>query len=83
MSGLLPRCTADYDLLEETVSTAYRVAVINPDGKSGVMATNLVSVSSPPPTITSSTPSTGKQASTVIITRLLGTYFQTGCNCGL
>jgi PKD repeat protein len=65
-----------YDLLEETVSTAYRVAVINPDGKSGLMTTNLVSVSSPAPTITSSTPSTGAQAATVIITRLLGTNFQ-------
>jgi len=65
-----------YDLHEETVSTAYRVAVINPDGKSGLMTTNLVSVSSPAPTITSSTPSTGAQAATVIITRLFGTYFQ-------
>jgi PKD repeat protein len=65
-----------YDLFDETESTAYRVAVINPDGKSGLMATNLVSVSSPAPTITSSTPSTGMQASTVFITRLLGTYFQ-------
>ncbi len=67
-----------YDLLGTPVSTAYRVTVINPDGKSGLMTNNLVSVSSPAPTITSSTPSTGAQAATVVITRLLGTYFQPG-----
>ena len=40
-----------YNLAGVPVSDAYRVAVINPDGKSGLMTTNLVRVRSPAPTL--------------------------------
>jgi hypothetical protein len=53
----------------------YNVVVTNPDGKQGMLKTAFT-LSSPAPTLTSSTPATGKQGTTVIVTRLRGTYFQ-------
>ncbi len=53
------------------------VTVTNPDGKTGTRA-NAFTVSSPAPTITSSTPSSGVLGTTVAITNLAGTYFQPG-----
>jgi len=67
-------CT--YNLLGKNVSPPnYNVVVTNPDGKSGMRA-NYFILSSPNPTISSSTPATGAQATTVSITNLAGTYFQ-------
>ncbi|PKL70018.1 MAG: hypothetical protein CVV30_01200 [Methanomicrobiales archaeon HGW-Methanomicrobiales-1] len=69
-------CT--FDLLGKTASPPnYNVVVTNPDGKQGMRANYFV-LSSSAPTITSSTPATGVQGTTVKITRLLGTYFQPG-----
>ena len=65
-----------YNLLGAPVSTAYRVAVINPDGQSGLMTTNLVSVSSPKPTVSSITPASATHGLPVPITNLAGTGFQ-------
>jgi hypothetical protein len=69
-----------YNLAGVPVSTAYRVAVINPDGKSGLMTTNLVSMSSPAPTIPNTpafSPATGARGATVSVTAP-GTYLQPG-----
>jgi large repetitive protein len=67
-----------YDLSGKTVSPPnYNVVVTNPDGRSGMRANYFV-LSSPAPTISSSTPATGAQGATMVITRLLGTYFQPG-----
>jgi hypothetical protein len=67
-----------FDLTGKTASPPnYNVVVTNPDGRSGMRANYFV-LSSPAPTITSSTPATGAQAATIMITRLLGTYFQPG-----
>jgi hypothetical protein len=69
-------CT--YDLLGQTASPPnYNVVVTNPDGKSGMRA-NYFILSSPAPTISSSTPNSGLQAATVPITNLAGNYFQPG-----
>ena len=69
-------CT--YDLLGQGASPAnYNVSVTNPDGKSGMRA-NYFILSSPAPTISSSTPATGVMGNSVIITNLAGTYFQPG-----
>ena len=69
-------CT--YNLLGQTASPPnYNVVVTNPDGKSGMRA-NYFILSSPAPTISSSTPATGAQAATVPITNLAGNYFQPG-----
>ncbi len=69
-------CT--YNLLGQNVSPPnYNVVVTNPDGKSGMRA-NYFILSSPNPTISSSTPNSGQQAVTVPITNLAGTYFQPG-----
>ena len=69
-------CT--YNLLGQTASPPnYNVVVTNPDGKSGMRA-NYFILSSPNPTISSSTPNSGLQAATVPITNLAGTYFQPG-----
>ena len=67
-----------YNLLGATVSPSYRVAVINPDGQSGLMTGNLVSVTSPAPTVTSITPTSGSRGTTVVITNIAGTGFQPG-----
>lgn len=67
-------CT--FDLLEKTAAT-YNVVVTNPDGKSGMKKSAFI-LSSPNPTITSSTPVNGSQATTVTITNLAGTNFQPG-----
>lgn len=66
-----------YNLLG-AVSTAYRVAVINPDGQSGLMTKYTVSVASPAPTVTTSAPATGVRGTSVSITNLVGTRFQPG-----
>jgi hypothetical protein len=58
-------------------SQRYNLVVTNPDGKQGMRA-NYFSVYSAAPTITSSTPSSGLQGTTVAITRLRGNYFQPG-----
>jgi len=69
-------CT--YDLRDRSPSPPnYDVVVINPDGKSG-MRTNYFVLNSPAPTITSSSPSSGMQGTTVTITSLSGTNFQPG-----
>jgi hypothetical protein len=76
VSSTVMNCT--FDLLNRLASPAnYNVVVTNPDGKQGMRA-NYFTLSSPLPTITSSTPATGAQASTVTITNLLGTNFQPG-----
>jgi hypothetical protein len=70
-----------YDLLGATVSAAYRVAVINPDGKSGLMTSNLVSVASPAPTIPNTpafSPSTGARGTAGIVVTAPGTWLQPG-----
>jgi PKD repeat protein len=66
-----------YDLFEAPVSTAYRVAVINPDGKSGLMTTNLVSVASPAPTLSVRSPTSAPRGWPVSVT-LTGANFQPG-----
>ena len=72
------RLICTYDLLGKTASPPnYNIVVTNPDGRSGMLS-NTLTLSSPAPAITSSTPATGAQAATVIITRLLGTGFQPG-----
>ncbi|MDP3563843.1 MAG: hypothetical protein Q8R70_05080, partial [Methanoregula sp.] len=58
-------------------SQIYNIVVTNPDGKQG-MRTNYFTVTSNAPTLTSSTPATGVQGATVVITRLRGTNFQPG-----
>ena len=69
-------CT--YDLLGQIASPpTYNVVVTNPDGKSGMRAAYFT-LSSPSPTITSSTPASGVAGTTVSITNLLGNYFQPG-----
>jgi hypothetical protein len=70
------RISCTFDLLGKTTAT-YNVVVTNPDGKQVVRANSFV-LSSPAPTITSSTPATGAQGATVTLSRLLGTYFQPG-----
>jgi hypothetical protein len=65
-----------YNLLGAPASTAYRVAVINPDGQSGLMTKYTVSVASPAPTVTTSAPATGVRGTSVSITNLVGTRFQ-------
>ena len=67
-----------YNLLGAPISTAYRVAVINPDGQSGLMTKYTVSVASPAPTVTTSAPATGVRGTSVSITNLVGTRFQPG-----
>ncbi len=59
------------------LSQRYNLVVINPDGKRA-MRTNYFRVYSRVPTISSSTPSSSRQATTVAITRLRGNYFQPG-----
>ena len=69
-------CT--YSLADAPVGgSKYNIVVTNIDGKSGFLA-GAFTMSSPAPTITSSTPATGAQAATVIITNLKGTNFQPG-----
>lgn len=67
-------CTFD---LTGAPAARRNVTVTNPDGKAGTLA-NGFTVTSNAPTITSSTPATGSQAATVVITRLLGSNFQPG-----
>jgi PKD repeat protein len=70
-------CT--YNPLLTPAFTGYRVAVINPDGKSGLMTTNTVTVSNPVnPTVTAITPASGQRGTTVTITNIAGTNFQPG-----
>ncbi|HXX56138.1 MAG TPA: hypothetical protein VEI81_08575, partial [Methanoregula sp.] len=70
------RCT--YDLTGVAASPpAYNLVVINPDGKMAQRA-GAVTINSPAPAITSSTPATGAEAATVNITNLAGTGFQPG-----
>jgi hypothetical protein len=69
-------CT--YDLLSKAASPPnYNVVVTNPDGRSGMRA-NYFTLSSPTPTISTSTPATGAQGATVTIINLAGNYFQSG-----
>lgn len=66
-----------YSMAGATLSDQYRVAVINPDGRSAVMTSNLVRVRAPPnPTVTSITPNSGQRGTTVTITSIAGTNFQ-------
>lgn len=58
-------------------SQRYNVVVTNPDGKQGMRA-NYFTVYSVTPYISTSTPSSGLQGTTVTITSLSGNYFQTG-----
>ena len=72
------RMVCTFDLLQKTASPPnYNVVVTNPDGKSGMRASYFV-LSSPTPTISSSTPATGGQAATITITNLAGNNFQPG-----
>lgn len=72
------RIVCTFDLLEKTASPPnYNVVVTNPDGKFGTRASYFV-LSSPTPTISSSTPATGGQAATITITNLAGNNFQPG-----
>ncbi len=67
-------CTFD---LTGAPAARRNVTVTNPDGKNGTLA-NGFTVTSNAPTITGSTPATGAQAATIVITRLAGTNFQPG-----
>ena len=58
-------------------SQRYNLVVTNPDGKQG-MRRNYPYVYSAAPSISSSTPSSGLQGTTVAITYLRGNYFQPG-----
>lgn len=70
-------CT--YNPLLTPAATGYRVAVINPDGKSGLMTANTVTVSNPVnPTVTAVSPTSGQRGTTVPITSITGTNFQPG-----
>jgi hypothetical protein len=70
-------CT--YTIAGATLSDQYRVAVINPDGRSGLMTANLVRVrAAPNPTVTAITPNPGRRGTTVTITSVTGTNFQPG-----
>lgn len=71
-----------YNLAGATVSPSYRVAVINPDGQSGLMTTNLVSVASPRPTLTARSPSSATRGWPVSVT-ITGTVFQPGATVNL
>ncbi|MDP2795938.1 MAG: PKD domain-containing protein [Methanoregula sp.] len=71
-----------YNLLGATVSPSYRVAVINPDGQSGLMTGNLVSVASPAPTLTARNPTTAPRGWPVSVT-LTGTNFQPGATVNM
>lgn len=66
-----------FSLLGYPASTTnqYNITVINPDARTGSRA-NYFTLSSPAPTIGSSTPATGRQGETVAITNLRGNYFQ-------
>ena len=69
-----------------TAAGTYTVTltVWNAAGQSDTeMKTNLISVDTPPPTITSITPNTDTQGSTVAITNLAGTGFQNGATVRL
>jgi len=67
-------CT--FNLKEKTPSLPrYNVVVTNPDGKQGMRA-NHFTLNSQAPAISGSTPGSGKQGTTVTITRLRGNYFQ-------
>ena len=70
------RLICTFDLLEKTAAT-YNVVVTNPDGRQGMRANAFV-LSSPNPTVTSSTPASGNPGTAVVITSLTGTYFQPG-----
>lgn len=68
-----------YNVLPAPAGAGYRVAVINPDGKSFIMTANTVTVSNPPnPTVTAITPNNGQRGTTVTITNIAGTNFQPG-----
>jgi PKD repeat protein len=74
-----------FDLLGATVSTQYRVAVINPDGQSAIMnppTSNYVSVASPVPTLTVRSPTTAVRGWPVSVT-LTGTNFQPGATVNM
>lgn len=70
-------CTFNLLGLPASASNGYNIVVINPDTKLGMRA-RYFTLSSPAPTISSSTPSTGTQGTTVPITNLAGNYFQPG-----
>lgn len=61
-----------------TMPGAYDVIVTNPDGQSGVLPGGFVVTSPSPPTVTSITPDQGTQGSTVQVTNLAGTNFDSG-----
>jgi hypothetical protein len=68
-------CTFNLFGYPNSTTNGYNISVINPSGKKGWLA-NYFTLASPAPTISSSTPNTGLQATTVSITNLAGTYFQ-------
>jgi hypothetical protein len=66
-------CTFD---LKGATAGLWNLSVTNPDGR-GAARANYFTVSSPAPTISSTTPATGYRGATVPVT-LKGTYFQPG-----
>jgi len=63
----------------------YIVSLIaeNEAGSHSISKANYISVTSPAPTVTGITPNTGESGSTISITSLAGTHFQTGANVKL
>lgn len=72
--------TCSFDLTSVTAASAanaYNVVVTNPDGKQG-MRKNYFTITSAAPTVRGNTPASGSAGTTVTITNLIGTNFQTG-----
>jgi hypothetical protein len=70
-------CTFDLLGRDASATNGYNIVMTNPDGKQGMRA-SYFTLSSPAPTFSSSTPSSGVRGSTVAITNLAGNYFQPG-----
>ncbi len=77
------KITCTFDLSGKTVG-AWNVTVINPDGQLGSLIEGFtVTNSTPSPTVSSITPSTGQNTTSVTITNLAGTGFLSGATVKL
>jgi hypothetical protein len=73
-------CTFDLAGKDPSATNGYNIVVTNPPEAGGVegMRASYFTLSSPAPTISSSTPSSGIAGTTVAISNLRGNYFQPG-----
>jgi PKD repeat protein len=70
-------------ILSGAATGARNVVVTNPDGQIGMLASGFTVTYQSAPTVTSISPNTGTTGSTVFITNLAGTNFQTGAQVKL